>query len=100
MYRRILEPTANWFPSLQLLDEASVGTGLAFGFLTPIPALVGIAMNLYFLALAGARPTDRSVNPCYQCEQGQSLVMIVSEVVVFFLGAGATRSLDSLLGFF
>jgi thiosulfate dehydrogenase [quinone] large subunit len=100
LYRRMIEPNASWFPYFQLFGEAAVGLGLIFGFLTPIAALVGIFMNINFYALAGVRPKDKSVNPGYQCEQGQNLMMIAAEIVIFFMGAGAVWSLDSLLGLF
>jgi thiosulfate dehydrogenase [quinone] large subunit len=100
MMRRLVEPNASWFPYLILFGEAAVGLGLTFGFLTPVSALVGIFLNLNYLLLAGVRPRDRSVNPAYQCEQGQNLMMIASQVVLFFLAAGATWGVDGLLGLF
>jgi hypothetical protein len=48
--------------------------------------------------LAGVKPKDIKVNPCYQCEQGQNWNMLVAEVVLLFTAAGCTWSLDSLLG--
>jgi hypothetical protein len=71
-----------------------------FGFLTPVSALVGIFLNLNYLLLAGVRPKERSVNPAYQCEQGQNLMMIASQVVLFFMAAGATWGVEGLLGLF
>jgi hypothetical protein len=47
--------------------------GLIFGFLTPLALIGAVFMNLNYLSLAGVKPTkDKSVNPCYQCEQGQN----------------------------
>ncbi len=98
--RRLIAPNRSWFPYLVVLGEAAVGIGLTLGFLTPIALLVGIFMNLNYLLLAGVKPRDRSVNPAYQCEQGQNLNMIAAEVVLFVLAAWSTWSIDSLLGIF
>jgi thiosulfate dehydrogenase (quinone) large subunit len=98
--RGLLEPNASWFPYFLLAVEAAVGLGLVFGIVTPITLLVAIFLNLNYLALAGVKPLDRTVNAAYQCEQGQNFVMIASQVVLFFLGAGAVWSLDALIGIF
>lgn len=90
----------SWFPYLVVAGEAAVGIGLVLGFLTPIAVLVAIFLNLNYFALAGVKPRDRSVNPAYQCEQGQNWNMIAAEVVLFVLGSGAVWSLDRLLGLF
>jgi thiosulfate dehydrogenase [quinone] large subunit len=90
----------SWFPYLVLAGELAIGIGLTFGFLTPISALVGIFMNLNYLALAGVRPKDRSVNPAYQCEQGQNINMLLAQVIIYVLAAGSVWSVDSLLGLF
>ncbi len=100
LIKRTLEPNATWFPFLVLAGETAVGIGLTFGFLTPISALVGIFLNLNYLALAGVRPKDITVNAAYQCEQGQNFMMIASEIVIFVLAAGSVWSIDSLLGLF
>jgi hypothetical protein len=57
-------------------------------------------MNLNYLALAGVRPKERSVNPCFECEQGQNWTMIAAQVVIFMLSAGSVWSLDAVLGWF
>lgn len=98
LLRRVLSPNAIWFPYLMLAGEAAVGIGLTLGFLTPLSALVAVFLNLNYLALAGVRPKRLEVNPGYQCEQGQNLMMITSEVLVIALGAGTVWSLDRLLG--
>jgi thiosulfate dehydrogenase [quinone] large subunit len=98
LIKGLVGPNRSWFPYLVVLGEAAVGVGLTLGFLTPVSALVGIFMNLNYLALAGVKPADLSVNPGYQCEQGQNLMMIAAEVVLFAMGAGSVWSLDRLLG--
>ncbi len=101
LIKRTVLPSASWFPYLNLAGELAVGIGLVFGIFTPFAALVAIFLNLNYLALAGVRPTkDINVNRCYQCEQGQNLMMIASEIVIFATGAWAVWSLDSLLGLF
>jgi thiosulfate dehydrogenase [quinone] large subunit len=96
----VVEPNRTWFPYLVLFGEAAVGIGLIFGFLTPIWLLVGIFLNINYLALAGVKPKDRSVNAAYQCEQGQNLMMIASQFILFVLAAGSTWSLDQILSLF
>jgi thiosulfate dehydrogenase [quinone] large subunit len=100
--RKLLTPTRAWFPYLILAGELSVAIGMIFGLLTPIALVVGIFLNLQYLLLAGAKPRDRSVNPAYQCEQGQNWAMIMAEVVLFFTftATAGVWSLDSLLGIF
>lgn len=100
MIKRMVESNASWFPYLVIAGEAAVGIGLTLGFLTPISALVAIFLNLNYLALAGVRPKDRSVNPAYQCEQGQNLTMIAAEILLIVMAAGSAWSLDSLMGIF
>lgn len=98
--KKVLLTNKKWFPYLIVAGEAIVGIGLTFGILTPISALVSLFMNFNYLALAGVRPVDVSVNPTYEVEQGQNLMMIAIGLVVFFMNAGCTWSLDALLGFF
>jgi thiosulfate dehydrogenase [quinone] large subunit len=98
--RRLVEPNRTWFPYLVLAGELSVAIGLILGFLTPISLLVAIFLNLNYLVLAGVKPKDKSVNPAYQCEQGQNWNMLISEVVLFFTLSWSVWSIDSLLGLF
>jgi thiosulfate dehydrogenase [quinone] large subunit len=98
LIRRMVEPNRSWFPYLILLAEISVAIGMILGFLTPLALIVGIFLNLNYISLAGVKPKDITVNPAYQCEQGQNWNMLVAEVVLLFTAAGCTWSLDSLLG--
>jgi thiosulfate dehydrogenase [quinone] large subunit len=100
LINRMVGSNATWFPYLVVAGEAAAGIGLTLGLLTPVSALVAIFLNLNYLALAGVEPKDRSVNPAYQCEQGQNLVMIAAEVLLFVMAAGSTWSIDSLMGIF
>jgi thiosulfate dehydrogenase [quinone] large subunit len=98
--KRMLLANKTWFPYLIVVGEFAVGIGLTFGLLTPISALVSIFMNANYLALAGVRPKDVSINPTYEVEQGQNLMMLAIGIVVFVMGAGCTWSLDAMLGLF
>lgn len=100
LIKRLVWPNRSWFPYLVLAGELAVAIGLIFGFLTPIALLVAVFLNLNYIALAGVRPKEKSVNPCYQCEQGQNYTMIIAEVVLFFTAAGCTWSIDHLVGIF
>lgn len=96
--RRIINFQPTIFPYLIVLGEAAVGIGLVLGFLTPLSALVALLLNTMYITVAGVRPKDISVNPGFRVDQGQNWVMIVSEIVILFAGAGAVWSIDSLLG--
>lgn len=98
--KRSVTGASSWFPYLVLLGELAVGIGLTFGFLTPVSALVGIFLNINYILLAGVRLKDESINPCFRVEQGQNWSMILAELLIIALGAGAAWSLDSLLGIF
>jgi thiosulfate dehydrogenase [quinone] large subunit len=98
--KKTVEPNASWFPYLVLAGELAVGIGLVIGFLTPISLLVVLFLNLNYIALAGVRPKDISVNKAYQCEQGQNWNMIVGELVALATISWAVWSVDSLLGLF
>ncbi len=98
--KRMLLSTRSWFPYFQLFGEFAVGVGLTLGFLTPISAVAGIFMNLNFVSLAGVRPKDMDVNPCFRVEQGQNWAMILVQVFVLVSGAWGIWSLDGLLGLF
>ena len=96
--KRSVTVASSWFPYLVLLGELAVGLGLTFGFLTPISALVGIFLNVNYILLAGVKLRDESINPCFRVEQGQNWSMILAELVIIAIGAGAVWSVDNLLG--
>ena len=73
---------------LVVLGEASVGLSLAAGFLTPVGLVVAVFLNLNYFLLAGLRDYG---------EQGQNLMMVLAETVLFATGAWRVWSLDSLL---
>lgn len=100
LYRGLVQPNVSWFPYLILAGELAVGIGLTLGVLTPIAAIVAIFMNLNYIALAGVRPKNISVNRAYQCEQGQNWNMIIAELVILFAAAWTVWSVDAALGLF
>jgi thiosulfate dehydrogenase (quinone) large subunit len=73
---------------LVVLGEFSVGVSLVLGLLIPVGALVGLFLNCNYLLLAGLRD---------QGEQGQNLMMLLSEIVILATMGGHTWSLDRLL---
>ena len=76
---------ASW---LVVLGETCTGLSLTFGFLIPAGAVLGLFLNLNYLLLAGVRD---------QGEQGQNLMMLLSEVVILATLGGGVWSLDSRL---
>jgi thiosulfate dehydrogenase [quinone] large subunit len=76
---------ASW---LVVLGEFSTGVSLTLGLLLPAGAIVGIFLNTNYLLLAGVHD---------QGEQGQNLMMILSEVVILATLGGGVWSLDHLL---
>jgi thiosulfate dehydrogenase [quinone] large subunit len=73
---------------LVVLGEFAVGVSLVLGFLTPAGLLVGIFLNLNYFLLAGLRDYG---------EQGQNLMMILAQIVLFTTGAGMTWGIDAAL---
>lgn len=73
---------------LVVLGEFSVGVSLTLGLLTYAGLVVGLFLNLNYLLLAGLRD---------QGEQGQNLVMILAEVVLFATAAGMTWGIDAAI---
>ena len=73
---------------LVVLGEFSVGLSLLLGFLTPVGLIVGIFLNFNYFLLAGLKDFG---------EQGQNLMMILIEVVLFATGAGMTWGIDAAL---
>jgi thiosulfate dehydrogenase [quinone] large subunit len=72
---------------LVVMGEFSVGVSLTLGLLSTAGAIVGLFLNLNYLLLAGLRD---------QGEQGQNLMMILSEVVILFTAASTTWGLDGI----
>jgi thiosulfate dehydrogenase (quinone) large subunit len=73
---------------LVVLGELSVGISLTLGFLTPVGLLVAMFLNLNYLLLAGLKD---------QGEQGQNLMMLLAQAVLFATGSWRVWSLDAIL---
>lgn len=73
---------------LVVLGESAAGISLALGLLTPAGLILALFLNANYLLLAGLRD---------QGEQGQNLMMILSEVVLLATGAWMTWSLDAVI---
>lgn len=73
---------------LVLAGEFCVGVSLVLGLLTPAGLIVGAFLNLNYLVLAGWKD---------QGEQGQNLMMLLCEVVLFVTAAGMTWGIDARL---
>jgi len=73
---------------LVVAGEFCVGVSLALGLLTPAGLIVGMFLNLNYFLLAGLRD---------QGEQGQNLMMLLAEAVLFATGAGMTWGIDAAL---
>jgi thiosulfate dehydrogenase [quinone] large subunit len=76
---------ASW---LVVAGEFCTGVSLTLGLLLPAGAIVGLFLNLNYLLLAGVRD---------QGEQGQNLMMILSEIVILATLGGGVWSLDRLI---
>ncbi|MBI2767758.1 MAG: DoxX family protein [Chloroflexi bacterium] len=73
---------------LVVLGESAAGVSLVLGFLTPAGLVLAVFLNANYFLLAGLKD---------QGEQGQNLMMILSEVVLFATGAGMTWGIDAAL---
>lgn len=74
---------------LVVLGEFACGISLTLGLLTPAGALLAIFLNLNYFLLAGVKGDYG--------EQGQNLMMILIQVVVFATAAGMTWGVDAAL---
>ncbi len=100
MVKRVILANRSWVPYLIVFAELALGLSLTLGLLTPIAALGSIFLTLNYLLLAGLPPTDKTVYPAYEVEQGQLIMMLAIGIVIFFMGAGCTWGLDALFGFY
>jgi thiosulfate dehydrogenase [quinone] large subunit len=74
--------------ALVVAGEFCTGVSLTLGLLLPAGAIVGMFLNLNYLLLAGVRD---------QGEEGQNLMMILSEFVILATLGGGVWSLDRLI---
>jgi thiosulfate dehydrogenase (quinone) large subunit len=89
-FATVVAPRAKLMAHLVVYGELAIGLGLVTGFLTPVAALAGLALNLsYFVLMIHD-----------WAEQGQNSMMALIEIVVLLGAAGNRWSLDAALGLF
>ncbi len=90
LFDRVVAPRPRAMAYIVVFSELAIGLGLTFGFLTPIAAAGGLALNLMYFMLMFKD----------WAEQGQNSMMALIEVVIIGTMAWETWSLDSALGLF
>ena len=89
-FERVVKPRPKPMSYVVVLGELAIGLGLAFGFLTPVAAFAGLALNaMYFTLMIHD-----------WAEQGQNSMMALISVVVLGTHAWQTWSLDHWIGLF
>jgi len=89
-FDRLVRPRPKAMSYVIVLGELAVGLGLVFGFLTPIAAAGGLALNVMYFTLM--------IHDW--AEQGQNSMMALIAVVVLGTHAWMKWSLDDALGLF
>jgi thiosulfate dehydrogenase [quinone] large subunit len=89
-FETVVLPRPKMMTYLIVFGELAVGLGLIVGFLTPIAAAAGIALNLMYFTLM--------IHDW--AEQGQNLMMALIEVVVLGGVGWHVWSLDHAIGLF
>ncbi len=90
LFGAVVAPRARVVAYAVVFGELAVGIGLVAGFLTPVAAFAGIALNLVYLVLMISD----------WAEQGQNLMMILATAVVLGAHGWSVWSLDHLTGLF
>ncbi|MGH8972146.1 MAG: DoxX family protein [Acidimicrobiia bacterium] len=89
-FAAVVAPRAKLMSYLVVFGELAIGLGLVTGFLTPVAAAAGLALNVsYFVLMIHD-----------WAEQGQNSMMALIEVAVLGAAAWNTWSLDAALGLF
>ena len=89
-FNRVVAPRPKPMSYVVVFGELAIGLGLALGFLTPIAAAAGLVLNvLYFVLMIHD-----------WAEQGQNLMMLLSEVVIIGTHAWQVWSIDHALKIF
>lgn len=89
-FAHVVAPRPKLMAYTVVLAELAVGLGLTLGFLTPVAAAGGLALNVtYFVLMIHD-----------WAEQGQNAMMALASVVVLGAAAWQTWSVDHLLGIF
>ncbi len=89
-FATVVAPRTRIMSYLVVFGELAIGLGLVAGFLTPVAAAAGLALNLsYFVLMIHD-----------WAEQGQNSMMALVEVAVIGGAGGSIWSLDAALGLF
>jgi len=89
-FESVVAPRPKAMAYVVVFGELAIGLGLIVGFLTPIAAVAGILLNLtYFVLMIHD-----------WAEQGQNLMMLLSEVVIIGTHAWQVWSIDHALKIF
>jgi len=89
-FDRVVRPRPRQMSYVIVFGELAVGLGLIAGFLTPIAAVGGLALNVMYFTLM----IDD------WAEQGQNSMMALISIVVLGTHAWMTWSLDDAFGLF
>jgi thiosulfate dehydrogenase [quinone] large subunit len=89
-FDKIVAPRPKAMAYIVVFSELAIGLGLVFGFLTPIAAIGGALLNVFYFVLM--------INDW--AEQGQNSMMFLIQVVVLGTHAWQTWSLDHAIGWF
>ncbi|MBA3303795.1 MAG: DoxX family protein [Acidimicrobiia bacterium] len=89
-FERTVAPRPKAMSYIVVFAELAIGLGLVFGFLTPVAALGGLVLNIFYFVLM---IHDWG-------EQGQNSMMAVMEIVVLGAHGWQTLSLDDAFGLF
>ena len=88
VFDSLVAPRARVMAYAVVFGELAVGIGLVAGFLTPVAAFAGMALNLMYLVLMISD----------WAEQGQNLMMILATAVVLGAHGWSAWSVDLLTG--
>lgn len=89
-FEKVVKPRPKVMAYVVVFGELAIGTGLVLGFITPVAALAGLALNTVYFCLM----IDD------WAEQGQNSMMALISVVVLGTRAWSRWSIDSLLELF
>ena len=89
-FDKVVAPRPKAMAYVVVYSELAIGLGLIFGFLTPIAAAGGLALNLLYFVLMIKD----------WAEQGQNSMMALIEVVVLGTHAWGTWSVGHAIGLF
>lgn len=89
-FERVVKPHPKSMAYIVVFSELAIGLGLTFGFLTPIAAAGGLALNLMYFVLMFKD----------WAEQGQNSMMALIQVVILGTHAWGTWGVGHAIGLF